>query len=152
MSLFRPLSLKLIAKKPQSVYLWPIFTELKSTSQREIYWTFPTIASLRWNSRAWKSTTFHRSYLQKYCEPSSEIFWRISSRFQLRTMWISDSEPSHKQIYSTNSTMTCLWAWKIPNFHRCYLLKYCEPRSEIFRQPSSRFQLRTLEISASEAS
>ena len=41
---------------------------------------------------------------------------------------------------------------KIPNFHRWYLLKYCEPRSEIFRQPSSRFQLRTLEISASEAS
>ena len=41
---------------------------------------------------------------------------------------------------------------QIPNFHRWYLLKYCEPRSEIFRKPSSRFQLHTLKISASEAS
>ena len=93
-SLFCPSSLKLIAKKLRSVFLQPLFTALQSDAQRESYWTFPMITSLRLNSGAWQSTTFHRLYIQKYCEPSSEIFWRLSSGFQLHTIWISDSEPS----------------------------------------------------------
>ena len=59
-SLFPPLALKMIDRKIQSVYLWPIFTAFQSDGQRENYEYFPMITSLRWNSGAWKRPKFHR--------------------------------------------------------------------------------------------
>ena len=93
-SLFPPLALKLIDQKLPSVYLHPLFTSFQSDAQRERYEDFRTITSMRLNSEASKIPNFHRSYLWKYCEPSSEILWRCSSGFWLCTLKISDSEPS----------------------------------------------------------
>ena len=84
-----------------------------------------------------KSPNFNRSYLRKYCEPSSKILRKCSLGCQLRSLKISAPEPSYKKCYSENSTMTFLSEIqelaKSPNFNRSYLQKYCEPSSEILR-------------------
>ena len=94
MSLFPPLALKMIERKLNSVYLQQLFTTFQSDAKRESYEDFPLLTSLRWNSGAWKSTTFHRSYLRKYFETSYEIFWRCSLGFFIRTLKILASKPS----------------------------------------------------------
>ena len=94
MSLFLHLALKLIEKKLHTMRYLPLFAKFQSDTQRESYDDFTKVTSLRWIFGACKNTDFHRSYLQKYWEPSSEIFTTASSGFQLHLIQISTSEPS----------------------------------------------------------
>jgi len=107
-SLFRPLALKNIYKKLQSVLFLYLLTKFQSDPQRESYDDFPQVTCLECNSGVCKKTNFLRSYLRKYRAKSSEIRTRGSARCLLKWFFFVTSETSQKKSYSENATMTCL--------------------------------------------
>jgi spore coat protein CotH len=107
-------------------------------------------------SGAFRNPNFHREYLQKYSEPTSDIFTTCTPRSLLYLCKISRSETSQKISYSKSAKMTCLklisGAFKNPNFHREYLQKYSEPTYEIFTTCTPISLLYLCKISRSETS
>ena len=107
-SLFRPLALKHIYKKPQSILFLYLLMKFQSDAQRECYDDFPQVTCFECNSGFCKRTNFLRSYLCKYSAKVSEIRTRDSARFLLKWVFVLTSETSQENNYRENATMTCL--------------------------------------------
>ena len=105
---FRPLALKTIYKKLQSVLFLYILTKFQSNPQRESYDDFPQVTCLECNSGVCKKTNFLRSYLRKYSAKSSEIRTRGSALFLLKWVFFLNFRNVVENSYSENSMMTCL--------------------------------------------
>ena len=107
-SLFRPLSLKNIYKKLQSVLFLYLLTKFQSDAQRESYDDFPQVTCLECNLGVCKKTNFLRSYLREYSPKRSEIQTRDSMRCLLKWVFFFCFSNITERSYSENSMMTYL--------------------------------------------
>ena len=130
--------------------------KFQSDAYRDSYDNFPKVTCLGCNSRVCKNPNFLRSYIRKYSETSCEVWAWASPKLRLKWVLILESEPSQKNNYRENSTLTCL-RWnsgvsKNPSLLRSYLRKYSDTRSEIWTWGSVIFHLKWFVFLTSEIS